>query len=191
MTRGIYVSALTALVSLASPLVRAGDVAVEIIITKRLTKRALTSPVYNLRGVVPQPVPEAESLNEFDKTIVMLEGGKTPPLPPQTVTIEQRGGRFEPGLVVVPIGSTVSFPNFDPIFHNVFSLSRAQSFDLGFYPKDRTKTVKFTRAGIVQVYCHIHASMYAAIVVTASPWFSKPSNDGIASFANVPAGHYK
>ena len=120
----------------------------------------------------------------------MLEGGKTPPIAPQTVTIEQRGGRFEPGLVVVPVESTVTFPIFDPIFHNVFSLSRARSFDLGFYPKDQTKTVKFSRA-VVQVYCHIHASMYAAIVVTGSPWFGKPSPEGIAAFADVPAGHYR
>ena len=190
MTRGMPVWALVVLVSLLSPCY-AGDVAVEVVITKRLTKRALTPPVYNLRGAVPQAIPEAESIDEFDKTIVMLEGGKTPPLAPQAVTIEQRGGRFEPGLVVVPVGSSVSFPNFDPIFHNVFSLSRAQSFDLGFYPKDHTKTVKFNRAGIVQVYCHIHSNMYAAIVVTSSPWFGKPSANGIAAFPDVPAGRYK
>lgn len=191
MTRGARACALAALVSLASSGATAGDVAVEVIVTKRLTKRTLTPPVYNLRGAVPQTVPEAESQSEFDKTIVMLEGGKVPPLAPQMVTIEQRAGRFDPGLVVVPIGSSVSFPNFDPIFHNVFSLSRAQSFDLGFYPKDQTRVVKFNRAGIVQVYCHIHANMYAAIVVTSSPWFGKPSADGVASFSDVPAGRYK
>lgn len=191
MARGMRVCAVAALVSMTSLTGNAGDVAIEVIVTKRLTKRALTAPVYNLRGKVPQAIPEPENTSEFDKTIVMLEGGKVSPLAPQTVTIEQRGGRFEPGLVVVPVGSTVNFPNFDPIFHNVFSLSRAQSFDLGFYPKDHTKTVKFSRAGIVQVYCHIHASMYAAIVVTASPWFAKPGADGIAAFPDVPAGHYK
>jgi plastocyanin len=131
------------------------------------------------------------AVNEFGKTIVILEGGKTPPLRPQTITIEQRNGRFDPDLVVLPIGSSVQFPNFDPIFHNVFSLSRAQAFDLGFYPKDKSRTVKFTRAGIVQVYCHIHANMYAAVVVTSSPWFAKPGANGAVSFVEVPPGRYK
>jgi hypothetical protein len=113
--------------SLALPSVYAGDVAVAVIVTKRLTKRALTKPVLpsSRRGAAGHSR-SGESSSEFDKTIVMLEGGKTPPIAPQPVTIEQRGGRFESGLAVVPVGSTVTFPNFDPIFHNVFSLSRAR-----------------------------------------------------------------
>ena len=51
--------------------------------------------------------------------------------------------------------------------------------------------MKSNQAGIVQVYCHIHANMYAAIVVTASDWFAKPSADGGFSFSDVPAGHYR
>jgi len=98
---------------------------------------------------------------------------------------------FEPELVVVPAGSTISFPNLDPIFHNVFSLSKAQSFDLGFYPKDQTRAVKFPRPGIVQVYCHIHANMYAAVVITASPWYGKPADDGTIQWHEVAPGHYK
>lgn len=174
-----------------APLAFAGDVVVEVVVAKRLTKRSLTPPAYNLRGAVPPKLPKRNCGGEFNQTVVILEGGQNAPSPPQTLTIEQRGGRFDPGLVVVPIGSTVHFPNFDPIFHNVFSLSRAQKFDLGFYPKDHTRSVKFQRAGIVQVYCHIHARMYAAIVVTSSPWFGKPGEDGTVAFHDVPPGHYK
>ena len=123
--------------------------------------------------------------------VVWLEGGSAAPAAPATVVMNQRNARFEPELLVIPVGSSVQFPNADPIFHNVFSLSKAESFDLGYYPRGKSRTVKFDHSGIVQVYCHLHASMYAAIVVTSSPWFGKPAADGSFSFTNVPAGHYR
>jgi plastocyanin len=138
----------------------------------------------------PAAAPD-ESINEFDRTVVFVEGGTAPPPPPQTATIEQRNSRFEPDLIIVPVGSTVQFPNADPIFHNVFSLSKAHPFDLGFYPKSQSRPVTFDHAGVVQVYCHLHADMYGAIVVTGSPWYGKPSSDGGFSFHNLPAGHYR
>ncbi len=170
----------------------AGDITGHAVITRRLSKKAIAPANYNLRGAqIPQPAADQDPLSEFDRMVVILEGGKPAPKKPETLVIEQRDGRFEPDLVVLPIGSTVQFPNSDPIFHNVFSLSRAQSFDLGYYPKGQTRTVKFNREGIVQVYCHIHANMYAAIVVTSSPWYMKPSADGSFAWNNIPAGHYR
>ncbi len=175
---------------------QAGDIHGRALITKRLTKKALSPIVYNLRGTAAPITPrDTEPVNEFDHMVVILETGKDGPKlrpkPAVTETLNQQGARFEPDLIVVPIGSTVDFPNSDPIFHNVFSLSKAQPFDLGYYPQGQSRTVKFNNPGVVQVYCHIHANMYAAIVVTASPWFQKPSADGEFSFSNVPAGRYR
>jgi hypothetical protein len=170
----------------------AADVHGHALVTKRLTKKALSPIVYNLRGTAAPIAPrEAEPVDEFDRMVVILEGGNLPPKPPVSEALNQHGSRFEPDLIVVPTGSTVQFPNLDPIFHNVFSLSKAQLFDLGYYPQGQSRTVKFNNPGVVQVYCHIHSNMYAAIVVTASPWFQKPSADGSFSFSNVPAGHYR
>jgi plastocyanin len=170
----------------------AGDITGEVIITRHLGRKTVLPGVYNLRGTAP-PATEVEkdAVNDFERTIILLEGGKADPAPPQTVQIEQHNSRFEPDLVVIPVGSTVQFPNGDPIFHNVFSLSGAQPFDLGYYPKSQSRTVKFSHSGIVQVYCHIHANMYAAIVVTSSPWYGRPAADGTFSWTNVPAGHYR
>jgi plastocyanin len=183
--------ATAAWLGVAMPLV-AGDVTGHVLITKRLTKKTLSPAVYNLRGPATRSAPEtADSLTDFDRTVVMLVGGTNTLAPPQTVSIEQRNLRFEPDLVVIPAGSTVKFPNGDPIFHNVFSLSKGQPFDLGYYPKDQSRSVKFNRTGIVQVYCHIHAGMYAAIVVIANPWFATPAADGSFTWTGVPAGHYK
>jgi len=169
-----------------------GDVSGQVLITKRITKNTVAPAPYDMRGMVMPSVPgEVAPESEFDRTIVMLEGGSLTPKPPVTMVMEQRNTHFEPGLVVVPVGSSVQFPNSDPIFHNVFSLSGTRSFDLGYYPKGDSRTVKFDRSGIVQVYCHIHTKMYAAIVVTSSPYFGKPSEDGSFTWTNVPAGHYR
>jgi plastocyanin len=170
----------------------AGDVTGHAYVTKHLTKKALSPIVYNLRGTAgPAPLPDTEPANEFDRMVVMLEGANPEPGPPVAAVLNQQGSRFDPELIVVPTGSSVQFPNFDPIFHNVFSLSKARKFDLGYYPQGQSRTVKFNTAGVVQVYCHIHANMYAAIVVTDSPWFAKPSADGSFSFSNVSAGRYR
>jgi hypothetical protein len=88
---------------------RAGDVQGHAIITKRLTKKALSPVVYNLRGAVPgPPTPtQTEPESEFDRLVVVLEGGAPHAKPPETVVIEQRNMRFDPDLVVIPTGSTV------------------------------------------------------------------------------------
>lgn len=169
-----------------------GDVTGHALVTKRLTKKGLSPVLYNLRGAAPTLAPaQNEPINEFDRMVVMLEGGSLPPKAPVTAVLNQRDIHFDPEIIVVPVGSTVEFPNSDPIFHNVFSLSKAQPFDLGFYPKGQSRAVKFNHAGIVQVYCHIHANMYAAIVVTSSPWYAMPASDGSFSWSGVPAGHYR
>jgi len=168
------------------------DVSGHAVVTKRLTKKTVAPVAYNLRGADARTSTEdSRAVNEFDRMVVVLEGGTLPPKPPVTAILDQRGLKFDNDVLVVPVGSTVEFLNSDPIFHNVFSLSKAQSFDLGYYPRGEKRTVKFTKPGVVQVYCHIHANMYAAIVVTASPWFAKPVADGSFSWDNVPPGHYR
>ncbi len=104
--------------------------------------------------------------------------------------LNQQDRGFTPDLVVVPAGSTVSFPNLDPIFHNVFSLSKAKSFDLGNYPKDHTRTVTFSKPGIVIVGCHLHANMSAVIVVTPNRWSTTADAQGHFTLPAVPPGTY-
>jgi hypothetical protein len=104
--------------------------------------------------------------------------------------MRQRDRRLEPALLIVPVGSTVEFPNLDPIFHNIFSLSAARSFDLGYYSQGRNRKVVFPQSGIVQVYCHIHPDMYGVVVVTSSRWTAQPLPDGTFFWPDVPAGKY-
>ena len=86
-----------------------------------------------------------------------------------------------------PAGRRSSFPNDDPVFHNVFSLSSASTFDLGRYPRGQSKTATFTKAGLVKVYCHIHSHMSASILVLDHPYFTIPELDGTFTLPNVPA----
>ena len=170
----------------------AGDLTGQVVISRKLSRRTISPATYSLRGAAPPaaPVSSDAAVDEFSQTVVFVEGAKIAP-PPQTAVIAQRNSRFEPDLVIIPVGSTVQFPNQDPIFHNVFSLSRARQFDLGYYPRSKSKSVTFDQPGVVQVYCHIHANMYAAIVVTDNPWWQKLANTGDFVFHNMPAGHYR
>jgi plastocyanin len=105
-------------------------------------------------------------------------------------SIEQTHREFQPDLVVIPAGATVSFPNFDPIFHNVFSLSKPKSFDLGNYPQGETRMVTFPKPGIVFVNCRLHPNMAASIVVSPTPWVAKADGEGRFDLSGVPAGEY-
>lgn len=162
-----------------------------VVVTRKLTKKRVTLPVYQLRGAslaqdheVPQPV------NEYSELAVFLEGNSSEAAEPARVELRQQGQQFVPRLLVVPVGSTVSFPNADPVFHNVFSLSGAKKFDLGYYPAGQARAVTFDQPGIVQVYCHLHPNMYAAIVVTPNRWYAQPREDGSFSLHDVPPGTY-
>lgn len=109
-------------------------------------------------------------------------------LPVSRVRMDQRGEQFVPRLLAITVGSTVDFPNSDVTFHNVFSLSAVRTFDLGRYRPGRTGSVKFDRAGIVSVFCDIHAHMSAFILVFNHPFFAVTDTDGRYAIADAPAG---
>ncbi|MBI4910713.1 MAG: hypothetical protein HY820_44275 [Acidobacteria bacterium] len=170
-----------------------------VIIKRKLTKSKVSasSDAYQ-RGVAVDlaSTPEPTIAAEFDRVVVYLEG-TLPAVPAvqtavQTVVqrVVQKNRRFLPDVLAVPAGSQVSFPNQDPIFHNVFSLSKAKLFDLGNYPRDQTRTVTFPKPGIVFVNCHLHPNMSAAIVVTPNSVFARPASDGSFQLPDVPPGKY-
>ena len=104
--------------------------------------------------------------------------------------LAQQNQSFVPHVLAVSVGTTVDFPNFDPIFHNVFSVSPGKRFDLGKYPRGQSRRVRFDRAGVVQVYCDIHSNMAAFIVVLPSRAFTQPDDAGAFALPALPAGEY-
>jgi plastocyanin len=189
----LVIPALTLCLCFLAPSSFGAELTGRIVVTKKLSKKQVTLPAYQLRGTAAIAAADdhGEAPNEFGSVAVYLEGQLPGPEKPIRAQLEQIGQRFEPQLVVIPVGSSVSFPNGDPIFHNVFSLSGAKKFDLGYYPAGQTRIVKFDEPGVVQVYCHLHPNMYAAIVVVPNRWYAKPGDDGTFAFHDVPPGTYR
>jgi hypothetical protein len=100
----------------------------------------------------------------------------------------QKDKAFQPHLLIVTVGSTVDFPNLDPVFHNAFSNYDGQLFDVGLYPPGSTRSIRFSRPGVVRVFCNIHSSMSAVIVVLDSPLFGITKPDGRYEIDGAPEG---
>ncbi len=128
---------------------------------------------------------------DVGQAVVWLEARGARAVVAKTVSVFTEGKEFRPRVSVVPLGSSVSFPNNDPFNHNVFSLSEEGQFDLGLYARGQAKSTKFTRAGVIRVYCNVHATMAAFILVRDNPYYAQPSGDGSFSIAAVPPGKYR
>ena len=102
----------------------------------------------------------------------------------------QKDKSFQPHLLTIRVGTVVDFPNFDPIFHNAFSNYNGQPFDVGLYPPGTNRSVRFSRAGVVRVFCNIHAAMSAVIVALDTPYFDTTKKDGSFEIPGVPQGDY-
>ena len=173
---------------------RAADIEGSLVIERKLTRRKVTAPVNSYERGVAVPVSagaDADAL-AFERThvVVYLEGDLPSRAIPLIATMDQKNKQFVPDLLAISAGSTVSFPNLDPIFHNVFSLSKAKEFDLGNYPKDKTRLVTFAKPGIVFVNCHLHPNMTAAIVVCPNSFHTRPDAGGRFQLSGVPPGVY-
>jgi plastocyanin len=121
--------------------------------------------------------------------VVSVDGIKAKPKPTRT-TVTMKGKSFLPRVVAVGVGSTVDFPNEDPIFHNVFSVSGDNRFDLDLYKRPKSGSWTFTHPGLVRIYCNIHPQMSAAVMVRDNPYFTKAAPDGSFTIDDVPAGRY-
>jgi plastocyanin len=180
------------IVGTLAPGAAAQEIQGQLAITRTLTKQRVVLPAYSVRGVTPHKHEAARKpINEWDRVVVYLEADNAPAAARIVATLDQTGQRFEPEMLVVPVGSSVSFPNSDPIFHNVFSLSRTKEFDLGFYPAGKIRIVNFNKVGVVQVFCHLHPDMNATILVVPNAWYTRPNEHGAFTFTGLPAGAYQ
>lgn len=128
-----------------------------------------------------------------EETVVWLEpaaGTKAPVRPPQSLRITTRGKMLLPHVLVIPAGSAVTFPNDDPISHNLFSLTPGNQFDLGLYRTGPGKTHTFASPGVVNVYCNVHSSMSAVVHVMRTPYYGLAAVNGTFTLADVAPGRY-
>jgi plastocyanin len=117
--------------------------------------------------------------------------GFTDQAPAEPAILGQRDERFEPKLLPIVAGQTVRFPNFDRLYHNVFSVSPVKAFDLGQYrSSDPPREVSFESPGLVPVFCNIHPHMISYVVVLENSAFATTDAQGRFEIAGVPAGSY-
>ncbi len=121
--------------------------------------------------------------------VVYVDGARAKAAPVKAV-MTMKGKNFTPRVVVVPVGGTVEFPNEDPIFHNVFSVSGDNRFDLELYKRPKSGSWTFQHPGVARVYCNIHPQMSAVVLVRDNPYFTKTTQDGSFAIPDVPAGKY-
>jgi plastocyanin len=118
-------------------------------------------------------------------TVYPAGGGRAPRVAGRYM-VAQRNLQFQPFLSIVPVGADVSFPNFDPTKHHVYSFSAAKRFELKLFAKDQSRTVRFDKPGVVALGCNIHDAMSAFIIVTDSAWTARTNAQGLAAFADAP-----
>ena len=142
-------------------------------------------------------VENGRSRSDASNVVVWIEGAHLPPKAPDsappkapepTPSMKSIHKKFTPKVIVVETGRSVSFPNADGIFHNVFSVSGQNQFDLGLYRRGRSKDKKFEAPGLVRVYCNIHPQMIGFVRVVDSSFSTVTSSDGAFTFENVPDG---
>ena len=138
---------------------------------------------------------EGLALADAGAIVVFLEPMSAPPsLPADALApaqVRQVGARFEPSFLVVARGQAVEMPNDDVIFHNVFSYSKPNDFDLGMYAAGESRMVRFDHPGLVRIYCSIHDEMDGLIFVAPSASFTRPESSGAYSLVGIAAGRYR
>jgi plastocyanin len=138
-------------------------------------------------------VKDGKELSDASNVVVWVEGTRKPgtpstPVPPKSGEMKQASKRFQPRVVAVPKNTTVVFPNADPIYHNVFSVSGPNRFDLGLYRSGASKPKTFEEAGLVRVYCNIHPQMVGFVMVVDSDYVAVTPSSGTFELHDVPAG---
>lgn len=194
ITRAAFVSALVSLVVL---LPRWS--VLDAVLAQAAAGRMTGSVKVTLANAAPSPAsayerrsvaPRAKAQSALKNVVVFFADLPATRSAPMQVSIAQRDEQFVPHLVAVTVGSSVAFPNADPLFHNVFSLSRGAAFNLGRYPSGSSRSRVFTRPGTVKVFCEIHSHMSALIRVFDNAAFAIPAEDGNFAINDVPAGEH-
>lgn len=139
----------------------------------------------SVSGTVKAEGPPAKGL-----VVYIEKAAQTATPKPQPLRVEQRDTRFSPPSAVVVQGQTISFPNLDKFYHNVFSVSPGNEFDLGLYRAGGSKDAHLTQPGEVDIYCNIHPDMAARLLVLQNDYYALVGADGTYRISGVPPGRY-
>lgn len=145
----------------------------------------------SLRGQVVLDAASGQSVapGEISDAVLyfMPEGGSRH-AKPGNFLIYTHNKQFDPSLLVVPVGSTVKFPNQDEILHNVYSTTPGSTFDLGIYGNGDASEYTFRKPGLVLIHCNVHEGMQADVLVLDTPFIARPIADGTFDLVGLPSG---
>jgi plastocyanin len=165
-----------------------GRVIGHVSLTSRVPGKPLASTAYPRRSIGDHDAP---LLPEIRNVVVYIKDADyRGALPATRAQLRQEHETFMPHTIAITQGSSIEFPNGDPFFHNVFSLSHAANFNLGRYQRGQSRVRAFPKAGTVKVYCDIHSHMSATILVFGHPYFTIPDLNGSFELPAVPPGAY-
>jgi plastocyanin len=150
---------------------------------------------HEISGTVEVLLKGGKKKTDLTTVVVYLSQSKESKIPDSALknnySMVTKNKQFTPQVLAVPVGATVDFPNYDAIFHNLFSVSAPNKFDLGLYKGGDSRTNTFSSPGIVRVFCNVHPQMTATIVVTDTPYFTNSDKDGNFSLGDIPNGSYE
>jgi plastocyanin len=155
--------------------------------------RLLHAAVVKAQLVLEPRATSAHKSVKLPSAVIWLKPVPSDPasaIAPGKFTLLQKNKTFTPHLLVVPVGSSVAFPNADPFFHNVFSLFDGKRFDLGLYEAGSTRSVVFSREGVSYIFCNIHSEMSAVVIALATPYYGVGDSHGDFHIEDVPDGDY-
>jgi plastocyanin len=163
------------------------------VIRGRVELRRTAAPVERRPGVSDLGTAAPRDASDLLRSVVYLESAPRGAFETSEgghAVMDQRNETFVPHVLAITTGTTVDFPNSDKFYHNVFSLSKIKTFDLGRYAAGHSRPVRFDRAGIVRVFCDIHSHMNAFILVFSHPFFAMTDAEGRYRIDDVPPGTY-
>jgi plastocyanin len=153
--------------------------------TARPSARVNLGGVVRLLAMAGQQI---DAQDMADTVVYFMPDAGAPHPQPGTYTIAMHHRMFHPSMLVIPLGSTVRFPNRDKYLHNVFSVTPGSQFDLGLQGYGQAGQHTFTRPGLVLINCNVHPSMQATVLVVASPYIARPAANGQFSLDGLPPG---
>ncbi len=155
----------------------------------------LEANAHEVFGMVQVLLKGEKKKTDHSSVILYLEAVSQSNIPQEALkkkfTMATKDKQFAPRVLAVPVGASVQFPNLDSIFHNIFSVSAPNRFDLGLYKGGGNKTQTFEHPGVVKVFCNVHPQMSATIIVTSSPHYTIADQEGYFTLGNIPNGDFQ
>jgi plastocyanin len=161
------------------------------VITQALRSTPASASTVTGTVEISQRAKSHEGLSDIVVWLKPVLQNATSSIAPEHVQLLQKNKMFHPHVLPITVGSIVDFPNADPIFHNAFSSFDGQIFDLGLYAPGTSKSIHFHEPGVVRVFCNIHPTMSAVILVLDTPYFARVGRDGRYRIPKVPPGSYE